>query len=282
MLRRAKIIAVKLDLVDFWQWIESELNGYKLNSDIPEYRIIQGQPKAYNSYYGVRSPITFMDSDDRDAFAHKAIGQSIAELEHIVQNRDDEKWLQIPYPEDIQIQMRELHKWVATQYTLLITFTAVRGVIESVRNILLDWSLKLEKEWILWHEITFSEQEKEIALNEKINNYHINVNGSFSWTIGEINDQAIVMVNSQLNENDLSEINKILLQLTDAVKVLKLWEEKEVLLAQEIKSVQSLVWEQPNEKWLIKNRLSMIKNMLLDAWWNIIAEGFITALSNFL
>lgn len=282
LLRRAKVIAVKLNLVDFWQWIESELNGYKLNSHIPEYRVIQWQPKAYNSYYGERSPITFRDSNDRDAFAHRAIGQSIAELDHIVQNRDDEKWLQIPYPEDIQIQMREFLNWGATQFTLLVTYTAVRGIIESVRDILLDWSLKLEKEWILWGEITFSEEEKQLAQWGTINHYTITNFGNFAWTVGAINDQATVIVNTQFNENELWEINKILIQLTDAIKILSLWEEKEFLLAQEIKSVQSLVREQPKETWWIQKWLSAVKRMLEGAWWDIIAQGFIIALKSFL
>lgn len=43
-LRQAHLIASKLDLVEFDEWIQSELNGYECNKDgIPEYRKATGE-----------------------------------------------------------------------------------------------------------------------------------------------------------------------------------------------------------------------------------------------
>ena len=53
ILRKAKLIATKLNLVDFKQWIDHELNGYENYDDIPEYRNIIGEVKAKNPYHGL-------------------------------------------------------------------------------------------------------------------------------------------------------------------------------------------------------------------------------------
>ena len=46
-LRKAHIIASKLDLTEFDSWILSELNGYKCDEkEIPEYRQITGSIKS--------------------------------------------------------------------------------------------------------------------------------------------------------------------------------------------------------------------------------------------
>ena len=52
VLRKAHLIAVKLKLSDFDQWIQYELNGYTDQSECPEYRKLQGILKYYNQYHG--------------------------------------------------------------------------------------------------------------------------------------------------------------------------------------------------------------------------------------
>jgi AbiTii len=49
LLRRVKLAATKLSLGTVEDWVEQELNGYK-GRELPEYRIINGQP-VYKSPY---------------------------------------------------------------------------------------------------------------------------------------------------------------------------------------------------------------------------------------
>lgn len=46
ILRKAHLIASKLDLTDFDKWITNELNGYDDSATIPKYRRIVGEIKA--------------------------------------------------------------------------------------------------------------------------------------------------------------------------------------------------------------------------------------------
>ena len=52
ILRRAHVIAVKLGLKEFDQWISYELNGYPDQNTCPDYRKIRGTLKAFNPYHG--------------------------------------------------------------------------------------------------------------------------------------------------------------------------------------------------------------------------------------
>jgi hypothetical protein len=52
LLRKALVVARKLGLDDFQAWINNELNGYAKGEEVPEYRQISGQARAWNPYRG--------------------------------------------------------------------------------------------------------------------------------------------------------------------------------------------------------------------------------------
>lgn len=61
LLRKAYVVARKLNIRQFQEWIELELNGYK-GHPIPEYRVVRGQLRAWNPYHGWHQIVT----DDQD------------------------------------------------------------------------------------------------------------------------------------------------------------------------------------------------------------------------
>jgi hypothetical protein len=68
-LRKAKLACVKLELKDFEEWIDLELNGYigKVNKEIPQYRRLHGSPQGWNPFHGWQ-PIRFTDSEEQTFF----------------------------------------------------------------------------------------------------------------------------------------------------------------------------------------------------------------------
>jgi AbiTii len=62
VLRKALVVARKLGVSDLREWIQLELNGYGRADEIPKYRIVSGQLKAWNPYQGWIGVI-FKDSD---------------------------------------------------------------------------------------------------------------------------------------------------------------------------------------------------------------------------
>ena len=46
LLRKAYLVARKLKLQEFEDWVNNELNGYKDSDKIPDYRLLRGEIKA--------------------------------------------------------------------------------------------------------------------------------------------------------------------------------------------------------------------------------------------
>lgn len=50
LLRKAYLVARKLKLNEFENWINNELNGYEAMDKLPDYRKVRGEVKAWNPY----------------------------------------------------------------------------------------------------------------------------------------------------------------------------------------------------------------------------------------
>jgi hypothetical protein len=59
LLRKALVVARKLGIKDFEEWISHELNGYPADVDVPIYRYMTGEIKAFNDYNGYWMPLFF-------------------------------------------------------------------------------------------------------------------------------------------------------------------------------------------------------------------------------
>ena len=56
LLRRCVAIASKLRLEDRLTWARGELSGYEKGADVPAYRIVPAEVKAFNPYNGLWLP----------------------------------------------------------------------------------------------------------------------------------------------------------------------------------------------------------------------------------
>ena len=99
LLRKALVVARKLKLSEFHEWIKNELNGYQ--GEVPDYRIASGQVKGWNPYNGW-IPLIFEDSKQGDAYSERGSGQRIAEIEDLIRGDDKKSMLQMPFPLNIQ------------------------------------------------------------------------------------------------------------------------------------------------------------------------------------
>jgi hypothetical protein len=159
LLRKALVVARKLGLREFQAWIEKELSGYGREDDVPKYREVSGQVRAWNPYSGW-IPVTFEDARHAEVLSHRPCGQSIAELEHLVEGEKGSFFM--PFPHELQ---RQLSRGMGfqTEVTLIIPHTEVARIIDVVRTIILNWALKLEEDGIIGKGLSFTHQEKEAA-----------------------------------------------------------------------------------------------------------------------
>lgn len=79
LMRKAYLVARKLNLSEFEEWITQEQNGYK--DQVPEYRNIAGEIKAWNPYHGWIPMV--LSADIADMISKMPIPTSISELQDV-------------------------------------------------------------------------------------------------------------------------------------------------------------------------------------------------------
>ncbi len=76
LLRKAYLIAVSIDQKDIEEWVLNEQNGYQSVDDLPEYRFLRGELKAYN--FGRWIPTQFNKQEQAQAFSKLPFTESIS------------------------------------------------------------------------------------------------------------------------------------------------------------------------------------------------------------
>lgn len=169
LLRKAYLIARKLQLKDFGQWVNKELNGYGVNDEVPAYRHLSGEVKAWNPYRGW-IPVVF--NQDLGLDIHES-RDSIATLVDVYRNSDGHR-ATVNFPAGVNATLNRFAPF-ATKYALFISVNQIFNVEESVRTAILEWSIALEENGIIGEGMRFSREEKEIAATTPtINNYTTN------------------------------------------------------------------------------------------------------------
>lgn len=265
VLRRAHVIATKLQLTEFDSWITHELNGYPNQEVCPEYRKIKGVLKAFNPYQG-RIPAMISDIEMETDVYERKMANSISEIVSLCQEEND------LLSEFTGAQTEILNKIFRTtfpmKYALFIPRTSVMDIIEKVKNTILEWTLKLEEKGIIGDNMTFTEKEKNTATSipQTINNYYgdtkiVNSSGdnttvvagdnnnvSFSYEkASKIIEEIEKSINDEnLNQDDLETAKDILVDIRDKI-------------------------DQKKKPSIIKVTLSGLKDFLIGAGANIAA-----------
>lgn len=149
LVRRALVVATKLKLPEFADWLNLELSGYEEKAGVPAYRRVPTTLVSHNPYNGTR-PVQWGEADEiYRHFSNALLWQPIGSLTALLQNTDAGKG--------------------RGQF----------GVLDAVRKEILRWSLQLEAEGILGEGMSFSPKEKTMAKeSQTIHNYGLLVQGN--------------------------------------------------------------------------------------------------------
>jgi len=258
LLRKSYVVARKLKLNEFKLWVENELNGYK--TEVPDYRITSGKVKAWNPYNGW-IPITFEDPEEGEIYSKRACGQTIAELEHLVSQGDKNSQLHMPFPQNVQ---RRLCKGVGfeTEVSLIVGQSALIKVLDAVRNIILNWALKLEEDGIVGDGLSFSESEKNNAENipQNINNFYGAVH---SPQIQQGNQVAIQF--SSLTKENIDDISSFIVKLKNELASIDLDAVAQGELDSEIATVEAQINSPKPKPKIVKESMRSIRTVLEGA-----------------
>lgn len=275
LLRTAKAIATKLNLDDALVWINRELNGYEdlAAEDLPSYRRLTGEPKAWNPYHGWQ-PIHCADPEILESISNAPIGQALGAIEEMLRGRDKDKGhFQFPYPPHIKTMLMKAIDMRTDMHNRLST-GAVFNIVDAVRNLVLDWSLELEKAGILGEGMTFSAAEKVEAAPVTQQFFAQNIGHA-----GNVAGQARV-TNIQTARLDLDDARNLVDQIQNAMTLLPNTAQNE--LKPVVKEIaQELEADQPDES-RVRGLMGSVRTICEGAAGNVVAQGIISGLMKLL
>lgn len=178
LLRKAYLVARKLKLSDFENWINNELNGYEKFEQIPKYRILTGELEGWNPHYGWIPVI--LEKTNETITTHYTF-EPLSSLVNVYNNANNRK-ISTEFSAEVNNILSQ-YAGFDTKFCLVLSVNQIYTIIDQVRNIILDWSITLEENGILGDDLQFSKQEKETAINTPtINHYTNNFYGNVSNT----------------------------------------------------------------------------------------------------
>jgi hypothetical protein len=274
LLRKAKTIAVKLDLPELEKWVTSELNGYKPGDDFPDYRVIIGQVRGFNPYHGWR-PVQFNDTVTEQKFTKRHITSQVAELESLV-DKSDPGQLHIRLPAEAQQLLRDVTGF-DFEFAIAIPASDVVGILDAIRNALLDWSLKLEQLGVKGEGMSFSEDERKKA-HETQAIFNIGTIGTFTGTMGSGSGDLTIqgdVVNTDSKAAILDLVGKI--RFSEAQLGLKA--ESAQNLNQTLDALEHEVRSRKPTSVRVREFLATIRNIAEGAAGSLAAQGILYELS---
>lgn len=166
VLRKALVVAAKLKLNDFREWVECELNGYQ-RSEVPDYRKCRADYFYRNPHHGLQ-PIIMPSTAAQKFFCDIRLTESAGSLEDVLdRGKRDKGTLSFPIPPEMEAELRDSCDLMGMPLYRLVSPNAITAVLDSIRTAVLEWALRLEAEGILGEGMTFSKAEQEKAQREQ-------------------------------------------------------------------------------------------------------------------
>ena len=167
LLRKASLIAYRLDVRELREWVNFELKGYEKYSQVPKYRFVDGNLLAYNPVRGW-IPVALYDVESADTLLKRPANQPISQLIDIADLPKTGQVL-LQFPKKLELHLIQ-QVGLVSSVQLSITTSQIKVILEAVKDIILNWSLRLERDGILGEGMTFSTREREVASHA---NYHV-------------------------------------------------------------------------------------------------------------
>lgn len=273
LLRKAKLIASKLDLTDLSGWIESELSGYRGKlSDLPEYRVGGGVPKFFNPYRGW-CDIIIENQQFSEMLSTARMPQPVAELENLL-NSEEGSTVIFTIPDVLENAIFE-GRPQRFRTGLFVSKSFLHSALDRAKNIILEWSLALESRGILGEGLTFTHTEKLKA--QSVNNFHI-----YGANIGNIGNVDGNVINSKFKHSDgsmnRSSLKSTASQIVDAIPALPKLMQSEII--EPVRMLQEIVEAPEISQNDVASIFSTIRKILEGAAGNLAASAIISAISS--
>ena len=238
LLRIAYTIAVELNLVDFKKWLHSEMYGYENIHDLPSYRLVYGVMVSLNPAYGCWQTVKIYDKKILEFLHSTPTTNKISEIEHLLNFSEKSSFIHQELP--IAIQKIFAENNFGMKSAIYIGKQNLAGILDTVRNEILDWALELEKKGILGdEEMNFSDKERMQAQGITINNYIVGNNTNAPIQQGNNNVMQLKPQN-----DDIETIKVLITEIKNVIEKFDVTQQQE--LQSEIASIEPQL-QSPNQ-----------------------------------
>jgi len=153
------VCANKLGVSDFESWARSELDGYE--NSVPDYRKLSGHVRAQTQYHGVQN-VRFRSHEMQEIVSQLPFGFPLGEIQQMLaQTTSNEIGMTYP-PKAEQLLLRDMNTQ-DVKPILAVPKSSVAGILDAVRNIVLNWALELEKRGVNGVGMSFSDVDRKQA-----------------------------------------------------------------------------------------------------------------------
>lgn len=274
LLRRVKLAAAKLQLNSLGEWVEQELIGYV--GEVPEYRKAHGHPVAWNPYNGW-IPVHVANEQVSSLISVARIGQSISSLRDLLENESANGQLSFPVSSGLVAKLNEIMNFQTPKMAIQISRGNVVGILDHVRNMVLDWAIEMERQGVVGQGLSFSVNEREEA-KQVMANFNVGSIGSFIGNMGSGN------TSSDINASGVS-VSQIL-EVTDKIKAMLSELENAgadgAALTKTIGGIEAEAEREKPDQGKLQGLLSDARLALVGATGNLTAEGAIAGISGLL
>ena len=247
-------------------------------NDVPEYRKVYGEVKGWNPYRGW---IAVIIDEPRisEKLSNTSIIQSIAEIVALAgQSEGKHGTLQIPFPVATSLKLGKMVGF-QTEFTLFIANTVPVRILDAVKNIIMNWSIKLEEDGILGDGLSFSQREKEVA---ERTSYHIT---NFYGTVQSSQIQQQTTNSSQvmnIQQTDLTGIQDFIQKLREEIDGLKLQPDVHGEINSDIPAIESQLRSPNPKQGIVMEGLASIRRILEGTAGGIAARLLADLVKSFL
>lgn len=273
LLRKVKAAASKLDLPPIEKWVEQELNGY--SEPPPAYRELTGKPKALNPYRGW-IPIIFEQEEFNELISSCSVRESVASLEALIE-KNTASFVQFPFTPGQIIEINRLIDQEFGTMAIHLSVTQIHGLLNCVRNLVLEWALKLERAGIHGDGMSFNREEKQLA-KSPTTTFNIGSIGSMVGNLGSQNSSGDISA-SMISANQLQNLAE---QIVPHLEALKASGADAKLLDKSLLEISTQSSLSVPDQSKARGALTDLRNALSGAAGNLIASGAITVISKML
>lgn len=157
LLRKAHLVAFKLELAEFDSWITTEMNGYADSNSLPKYRQVAGTLKARAPEFAGGITVNL----SKQPFEVPVV-QPISVVDATISEPGSETQLALSL-ESANALIRDVPQLKGSSLFVTIPKSEMKKILDGIRDKVLQWALELERAGITGESLSFTEKEKEAA-----------------------------------------------------------------------------------------------------------------------